>query len=69
MTLGGWRAEAAGRLDWSVTSTALGDWCGAQASARGRPVGPPSQNLPLTTFQDRRALLSPVSEWVPVDRS
>ena len=23
MTLGGWRAEAAGRLDWSVTSTAL----------------------------------------------
>ena len=45
----------------------IGDWCGAQASARGRPVGPPSQNLPLTTFQDRRALLSPVPEWVPAD--
>ena len=45
----------------------IGDWCGAHASARGRPVGPPSQNLPLTTFQDRRALLSPVPEWVPAD--
>lgn len=48
-----------GRLVWSAGQR--------PPSARGRPVGPPSQNLPLTTFQDRWALLSPVSEWVPAD--